>query len=159
MIRLTYIVDSVAKLITTNFPEFELHVLNPVKNDFKPEDKKIYLLIEEGSRETQLDYYEKRTVLCRVFHKLHDSQNYNYYDFIDNFRYKVLKDQILIDPSLRDALNPEPQRYFTAIDINESILETNIVEVSFSFLFEDIFRYDEQPETLEEIRMKEEVNE
>ena len=157
MIRLTYIIDSLSKLITDNFPDFELHILNPVKNEFKPEDKMIYLLVEEGTRETQLDYYEKRTVLCQVFHKIHDSQNYSYYNFIDDFRYKVLKDQILIDPKLRDPDITEPSRYFTALEISETILETNIVAINFSFLFEDIFRYDEEPETLEEIIMKEEV--
>jgi hypothetical protein len=156
MIRNVDIVKSVIKRITSKLSsDYQVHALNAIKRDFKIEDKKIYVLVDEVTRQTVYQYYEEKIVMIRIFFKIHDKNNYAYYDFVDDMRYKVFNDVVTIDPKLNNPDSEEPIRKLMPYDW-VCLPNDKICEISFNFRFQDIFRYDTTRNTAEVLKIKEE---
>lgn len=155
MIRNVDIVKSVIKRMTSVLgEEYDVHSLNPVKNDFKIEDKKVYVLVDEVTRQTVYQNYEEKIVMIRIFFKIHDKNNYDYYNFVDDMRYRVFNDVVTIDPKLNNPDSREPIRKLMPYDW-VCLPNDKVCEVSFNFRFQDIFRYDPERDIAEILEVKE----
>ena len=156
MVKYVDLVKSVTKKIKEVFPEIKVYALNPQKREFEFEKGVFYVLLEPLSRETTMYPYERKMTYCRIFFKVHEENNFHYYNMLDKLRYQVLNKSIEINPKIFDKTSKEPKRFLLPWEVKDNLIG-DVCEVSFVFDFEDLYYIEPDMQIAQAIQITEEI--
>lgn len=156
MIKYVDLVKSVTKKLRETFPDKKVYALNPQKRDFELEKGIFYVLLEPMSRSTTMYPYERKMTYCRIFFKVHESNNFEYYNMLDKLRYEVLNKSIEIDLKLFDTSSTEPKRHLLPWEVSDNI-RGDVCEMTFVFDFEDQYYIEPDMQITEALGLKNEI--
>lgn len=153
MIKYTDLVKSITLKVKSVFPENEVYALNPNKREFVPNEGAFYVMLEPATRATTLHPYERKITLCTIYFKVHEKNNFKYYDILDKLRYEVLNYSIKIDPKIFDTTSIQKERWLLPQEVKDKIIE-DMCNVSFVFDFEDQYYIEPDMPIAEKIEIK-----